>query len=332
MTQCGLRILSMAVGLVLAAYLTAADSAIVVVTVRPRVEVPGLNVTVGDAAAVEGGPAALRQQIARLDLADLSPDRPSATVSREQVAYRIRLAGIDPALFRVEGATQAQLTLERCQVTTEEMETAVRQAVLRRLPWKPDDVDIVFVKPVPKSLTLPGTRAEVRLEAELRAGPLPLGRVNLDLAVYVRGERRQAVPVSLDVKAYQKVAVCKRRVERGEPLSDDNVLFDRRVVQGLNSYVTPGDSLLGKRAKHALQPGQVLSAHDVESGAPLGPVLVKQRELVKAVARLGPLQVTTVAEALQEGRDGQWIRVRNVDSKKVVVGRVVAKATVEVDH
>lgn len=326
------RHLGVAASLLLVAYLTAADSSAVVVTLRPRAEVADARVTVGDVAAVEGGAPALRQRITLLDLADLAPDRPNTVVSREQVAYRIRLAGIDTKLFRMEGAAQADLALERCQVTGPELETAVRQAIQRRLPWKPEDVDIVFVKPVPKVLALAGARPDIRLEAELRPGPLPLGRVHLDLAVYLRGERRQAVPVVLDVRAYQRVAVCTRRVERGETLSEANVTLDRRAVQGLSSYVTPGDSLLGKRAKHALQPGQVPTAHDVESAAPETPVLVKQRELVKLVAKLGPVHVSTMAEALQEGRDGQWIRVRNVESKKVVVGRVVARATVEVDH
>lgn len=326
------RHLGVAAGLLLAAYLTAADSSTVVVTVRSRGAVAEARVTVGDVAAVEGGAPALRQRIALLDLADLTPDNPSTVVSREQVAFRIRLAGIDTNLFRMEGAAQAEVALERCQVTGQEIEAAVRQAVQRRLPWKPEDVDLVFVKPLPKVLTLAGNRSDVRLEAELRPGPLPLGRVHLDLALYARSERRQAVPVVLDVKAYQRVAVCTRRVERGGTLSDANVLFDRRAVQGLSSYVTPGESLLGKRARHVLQPGQVLTAHDVESAAQESPVLIKQRELVKLVAKLGPLQVTTMAEALQEGRDGQWIRVRNVDSKKVVVGRVVARAIVEVDH
>lgn len=303
----------------------------VVVSVRGEALASDARVSVGDVAAVEGGPAALRERITRLDLVEIAEGRTAATVSREQIAYRIRLAGIDPAQFRVQGAMQSRVTLQRHAVSAEEIEAAARRAVLRRLPWSPEDVTFRLVKPVQGPVLVSGTAADVRVEAEPRAGTLALGVVHLDVAVSVRGERRQTVPVCLEVKAYQKAAVCTRRVERGETLGETNVHFDRRPVQGLHSYVPPGEGLLGKRAKHTLQPGHVVSLQDLEAAGPEGPVLVKQREQVKLIARLGALQVTAVGEALQDGRDGQWVRVRNVDSKKVVLGRVVGRSMVEVD-
>ena len=47
---------------------------------------------------------------------------------------------------------------------------------------------------------------------------------------------------------------------------------------------------------------------------------------------LGPLRLTTLCEAVQEGRAGQMIRVRNVDSRAERVGRVVDRNTVELDQ
>ena len=60
------------------------------------------------------------------------------------------------------------------------------------------------------------------------------------------------------------------------------------------------------------------------------PVLIKQRELVQLVARVGPLEIKAKGEALQDGKAGQLIRIRNVDSSVIVVGRVVEHAVVEV--
>ena len=325
----GVRTICVAAGLCLALG-AAAEEAPVVVSVRAEAVVGDPRVAVGDVATVEGGAAALRQRIARLDLAELAEDRP-AVVTKEQVAFRIGLAGIDPALFRVQGAARTRLTLQQHRVSEEEIETAARQAVLRRLPWPAEDVAFRLVKPLAGPVLVNGAGPDVRLEAEPRVGALPLGMVHLDVAISVRGARQRSVPVCLEVKAYQKAAVCTRRVERGEALSEANVYFDRRPVQGLNNYVPPGEGLLGKRARHPLQAGQVLTTQDVEVVAPEGPVLVKQREQIKLVARVGTLQVTAVGEALQDGRDGQWVRVRNVDSKKVVLGRVVGRSLVEVD-
>ena len=48
------------------------------------------------------------------------------------------------------------------------------------------------------------------------------------------------------------------------------------------------------------------------------------------VAKVGQLRLTAVGEALQDGLAGEMIRVRNVDSNKIVSGRVLECAVVEV--
>jgi flagella basal body P-ring formation protein FlgA len=70
-------------------------------------------------------------------------------------------------------------------------------------------------------------------------------------------------------------------------------------------------------------------------GEPLphdAPLLIKTRDLVRLVVHIGAVRVSALGEAMQEGRAGQLIRVRNVDSNKTVSGRVVDRGVVEVDY
>jgi flagella basal body P-ring formation protein FlgA len=62
-----------------------------------------------------------------------------------------------------------------------------------------------------------------------------------------------------------------------------------------------------------------------------GPPLVRRGEAVKLMVRLGSVNVTATGEALQDGRAGQSVRVRNTDSKNIVLGRVTERSMVEVD-
>jgi flagella basal body P-ring formation protein FlgA len=78
--------------------------------------------------------------------------------------------------------------------------------------------------------------------------------------------------------------------------------------------------------------GQVLVSADMEVAAAEDPVLVKAHDSVRLVAAVGNLRVTALGEALQDGRSGQTIRVRNVDSGRVVSGHIVGPSVVEVDH
>ena len=70
---------------------------------------------------------------------------------------------------------------------------------------------------------------------------------------------------------------------------------------------------------------------DVETAArPSEPFLVKRRDRVKLIGRTELLLVTVVGEALQDGRVGEVIKVRNVDSNATVHGRVLNASEVEV--
>ncbi len=322
-----------ALALLAAAAATAAgEPDALVVVLRPQAAAGPHAVRVGDVADLAGGTAALREAVAALDLADAAAARAGVTVTARQVAFRVRLAGVPAGLFRVQGAAEARVEPGHCVVPEADVVAAAKEAVLKRLPWGEADVTVQALQPVAASLAVAAPREDVQVKAVPHGGAMPLGRVQVDVTLWSGGERLQALPVYLDVRLCQQVAVCLRKVERGEPLTGENVTFDRRPVDGLRDFLSSPAALAGKRARQPLLPGRVLSAGDVEddpkeAAAPL----VRKGEAVKLVVRLGPVNVTAAGEALQDGRAGQPVRVRNVDSKQVVLGRVAERNVVEVD-
>jgi len=61
------------------------------------------------------------------------------------------------------------------------------------------------------------------------------------------------------------------------------------------------------------------------------PVLVKPGQKVKIGITFGEMRATAVGQSLEEGRIGQMIRVRNVDSNKVLMARVSGPGTVDLE-
>jgi flagella basal body P-ring formation protein FlgA len=305
---------------------------VVVVTLRGAATVPDPHVYIEDVAQIQGGSFPLRQQIAKLDLSDLPSSEPSAPIPREQIYFRIRLAGVESGQFRVVGAGVVRVSLASKRLTEKEILAAATQAVLRHLPRTTDDISVQLAEPLRSPVNVPEAREKVRLDVELPATGIPLGRVHGELVVFLHETLQSRTPIWLDVKLHELVAVSTRRIERGELLTKDNVYFDRRTLTDLNDYLTLSQGLAGRRAKRALAAGQLLTGQDLEGAGEDNPVLIKPQGLVKLVARLGPLQITAMGEALQEGRTGQLIRVRNLDSKSTVVGRVVDRSLVEVDY
>jgi flagella basal body P-ring formation protein FlgA len=304
----------------------------VTVTVQATATVSESRVQVGDVARLEGGSALVRQQIARLDLADLPSGESAMAVLREQVYYRIRISDINPEQYRVEGAAQVHVRRDHYQVSEADLVAAAREQVLQHLPARPEDISIQPIQPLHLP-PIPNTcREDIRLQAEYRSPAMPLGRVRVEVAILVHGERRAVIPVNLEVRMYQTVVLTSRRIGAGEPLTPGNVYLDRRALDTLLSYLPEAELRRGKKTVRALGAGQMVLSADV-AAAPLdSPVLVKAQTPVKMVARLGSLEVVAQGEALQDGRAGQLVRVRNVDSSKVVVGKVVDRSVVEVEY
>jgi flagella basal body P-ring formation protein FlgA len=61
-------------------------------------------------------------------------------------------------------------------------------------------------------------------------------------------------------------------------------------------------------------------------------VLIKTRDLVKIVAVVGSAHIEATGEAQQDGRLGEIIRVKNVESNRIVNGRIESRGVVLVDY
>lgn len=61
------------------------------------------------------------------------------------------------------------------------------------------------------------------------------------------------------------------------------------------------------------------------------PILVQALRPVSMVVRLGAMNVEATGEAVQSGRLGETVQVRNSATKKIVSGRVTAAGVVEID-
>ena len=126
--------------------------------------------------------------------------------------------------------------------------------------------------------------------------------------------------VDAEVEGYRTVET----VDRGEPLAGkvrkEKILLSR--VRG-NIFKGDVDKVV---AKVKLPPGTVVLQRYVEI-----PFAIKRGQLVRIVAEKNGIYVETTGRALQNGRVGDIIKVKNIYSKKVIEGKVKDDETVVVD-
>ncbi len=289
---------------------------------------PGI-VRVGDVAALRGGPGELRRRIAALDLLECGDSKKADSLSRGRIRVRLLLGGIAGDCFEIGGAPAVTLAAPSPLVDETILSKAIAGALEEEFGIPEHEWDLRFKSRIPEMPSpQPGNSADLRIDVETPQ-IVPLGPTSLRVTITQGGQPLRDWTASLNVGVLREVAVARQLVGRGESLNGDRIEKKRVRISEHARYAVP-DELTGRTARVALRPGQPIRWNDTEDTA-RREVLVRPRELVRLVASKGRLQVTLMnAEALDHGRLGENVRVRNPDTGKIVSGRVVGPGAIEV--
>lgn len=155
----------------------------------------------------------------------------------------------------------------------------------------------------------------------------PVGVFSIIVSIYESNDIDESGQVRFKIRKFQEVLIAADKIKRQSLFDDKNVEFTRTEVTSLNEKpVTDFSDLSGYRAKYNLRKGTILTRStmeqipDVESG----------RE-VSIVYNAGVCRIATQGVVLQKGMAGDYIKVKNKSSGKIVLARVVDESAVVVD-
>ncbi|WP_417452136.1 flagellar basal body P-ring formation chaperone FlgA [Kordiimonas sp.] len=132
--------------------------------------------------------------------------------------------------------------------------------------------------------------------------------------------------ISGRVQEVRMVPTLARVLAPGEVISKSDIQWTRLPVRQINNRVVASSAeLVGQTVKRSLQPGRPLYTTDV-----MAPVVVEKGSVVTMVVQLGGLSLTASGRALENGGQGDTIRVMNTKSKQTVDAKVLNPAQVAV--
>ncbi len=148
------------------------------------------------------------------------------------------------------------------------------------------------------------------LDASLESPAQPMGRVTV--RVRCNGAAPWTVFVPAQVHLYREVVVMSRPLKRESVIGEGDVVMRERDVGTLNrGFLSQLD--------------QVLTPQHLEQAE-----VIRKGDHVVIIARSGSLSVRMPGEALVKGGLSEQIRVRNLNSNRVVKAMVVGPGQVEV--
>ena len=186
------------------------------------------------------------------------------------------------------------------------------------------DVEIRCVR-LPRTLEVPaGREAPQLLPYQMKSGAFSRA-VQLMVAIRIDRKEFTRIPVAFDVRMFGEAVIAAKSIARSQTITPDMVTVERVVMAPGQNVMTDPDEVIGKVARRAIRANTLITQKMAEA-----PLLVSRNDLVMLFIRKGGLHITTKGRALERGRRGDVIRVRNPSSKRDVIGRVLDSRTVQV--
>ena len=321
-----------AAALLIAAFApTACLQADLFVELKDNPVVSDREVRLSDIASVTGTSRNEAALAGNIDVAVLKSDETAVRINRSYLGIRIALAGWDRDSVRIDGPDSITIRFREPEpLSDSDIESAATVTMQQVLGTAPEDIRVRLRKPFVQ--TLPAglqKRAGIRVEVSPPAATR-IGMVTLTVRLFDGSYETRRI-AQFDVLRRHRVAVTRVSLTRSDTIDNANIQFENRFLSG------PADEpdeqqVYGKRVKRNLGPGQIVSLTDL-AAAPAGEnkVVIRRREKVGVTAVSGPLRLhLQQAEALEDGRVGDFITLRNLQSGRNIVGKVTESGRVEI--
>jgi flagella basal body P-ring formation protein FlgA len=128
------------------------------------------------------------------------------------------------------------------------------------------------------------------------------------------------------IAVFGKTLITRRSLSRNEQLGRDDVQVVERDLSDLHyGYLDSPEQAVGMQMTRALPAGQILTPQLVKA-----PKVIERGDRVTLMAESGGITVRMRGEALADGAQGERLRVRALNSKRIVEGLVLSAGVVKV--
>jgi flagella basal body P-ring formation protein FlgA len=162
------------------------------------------------------------------------------------------------------------------------------------------------------------------LTATLESPATPIGRVTVK--VRCDSSSPWTVFVPAQVRLFRDVVTTTRPLKRAGIIEPEDVMLRERDISLINQgYFTALDQAIGQKLTRPTVANQVLTLVHLEQAE-----VISKGDQVVITARSGTLSVRMPGEALSNGGLREQIRVKNLNSQRIIKAQVIAPGQVEV--
>ena len=213
---------------------------------------------------------------------------------------------------------------EKQTLTAEEIKQGATDFLFRTLPWEKEQLEIEIFYHGGK-ITLPS--GEKFLIYKKRGGTKNVGRIPITLEIKVDGIFQKRIGINSRVMVSQEVVKTTRQIKKGEIFTTDNIHIETiKTERQLGNTIKKIKDALGYEAVNYLPNGRPLLRRSIKK-----PALGSKGNKIMILAQKGGMKITTPGILKEDGYKDAMVQVLNIESKKIIYGRLVDSNTVKVN-
>ena len=289
----------------------------IVISFRNDVSLEGNDILLGDIADISGDNSSFINALERMYIGEIpGTESGKRNFTQAEIMLRMRELGLDTDTVIFKGSDISVVHPSLQTITGDDAMKTVEAFIRRYMPWDENDV---IINPVRKPDDVEVVKGKVSYDVIPISKRQYIGKVRYCLVINVDGKIQKNVDVFFDITIFKKVLVATRQIRREEMLTPRNVRLVRREIES-NSQdaLSEPSKVIGMIAARNIQAQGIIKASYIQM-----PYLIRRREMVRVVLNTGGLTIQTTGIAAEDGCLGEYIKIKNPDSKKVFFAKVL---------
>lgn len=210
------------------------------------------------------------------------------------------------------------------RISEKEIKESIRNYIYNHMPWDKNQVEIAKID-FKGEILLPNGEITQKITSKNHGSFIGKFPIFIEFIVDGKKVRRQKINVQMEVLI--PVVLSSINLKRNQIISEKDIYIKKQwVSKNSPKMLTSFNKVIGKRLKKNLQAGEPLFGSFLEI-----PAVIAKGKKVTILVETKNVRITTQGIAMEAGKQGQVIKVKNIGSNKVVYARVTNNSTVRID-
>lgn len=243
-------------------------------------------------------------------------------IDRPTILSRLASNGIPTSMVTLSGADEISVKQQLQTVSSDELVSLAGSFLASHRPAP--SISQWSALRRPEAFVVPGVDKKVRFSPRLIESSAA-NQATVEIGVFAGDQKIGERQVTFVLKYESRQAVTKVEIPAGAVLSPENVEIQKKQ----SDYPEPADW----KSPYGLIAKRRLGANTVLRPSMMGPaesptVIERNQNVVIRIERPG-FVITAAGKAMQDGKAGEYIKVRNADSQRIILARITTDGSVE---